>query len=178
MRTQSRREPTVRSSGNASKRTRFKGRRNSLRRVPATVDKWLLGWAQNNFARVLPGGVRRTQRNARASAGVPFSNGTMVLRKRSTTHFCFRSKVGAPYVAKQTAESGSLSTTAGDARLRVNDRLVSIRDYHTSEVVQAVRTPPGLYITEVLPESFGIGLRRNLLVATLNQRALGPKGAT
>jgi hypothetical protein len=73
---------------------------------------------------------------------------------------------------------GLVEPITGDARLRVNDRLVSIRDYHTSEVVQAVRTPPGLYITEVLPESFGIGLRRNLLVATLNQRALGPKGAT
>jgi hypothetical protein len=61
--------------------------------------------------------------------------------------------------------------------LRVNDRLVSIRDYHTGDVVQAVRTPPGLYITEVQPQSFGLGLRRNLLLATFNERALGPKGA-
>ncbi len=65
---------------------------------------------------------------------------------------------------------------SGDALLRVNDRLVSIRDYHTGEVVQAVRTPPGLYITEVQPQSFGLGLRRNLLLATFNERALGPKG--
>ena len=65
----------------------------------------------------------------------------------------------------------------GAALLRVNDRLVSIRDYHTGEVVQTVRTPPGLYITEAQPQSFGLGLRRNLLLATFNERALGPKGA-
>lgn len=65
---------------------------------------------------------------------------------------------------------------SGDALLHVDDRLVSIRDYHTGEVVQAVRTPPGLYITEVQPQSFGLGLRRNLLLATFNERALGPKG--
>ena len=72
---------------------------------------------------------------------------------------------------------GLVEPTTGDATLRVNDRLVSLRDYHTGEVVQAVRTPPGLYITEVQPQSFGLGLRRNLLLATFNERALGPKGA-
>ncbi len=66
---------------------------------------------------------------------------------------------------------------SGDALLRVDDRLVSIRDYHTGELVQAVRTPPGLYITEVQPQSFGLGLKRNLLFAVFNERALGPKGA-
>lgn len=66
--------------------------------------------------------------------------------------------------------------TTGDALLRVDDRLVSIWDFHTGDVVQAVRTPPGLYITEVQPQAFGLGLRRNLLLATFNERALGPKG--
>lgn len=65
---------------------------------------------------------------------------------------------------------------AGDALLRIDDRLVAIRDYHTGDAVQAVRTPPGLYITEVQPQSFGLGLKRNLLFATFNERALGPKG--
>jgi hypothetical protein len=68
--------------------------------------------------------------------------------------------------------------STGDARLRVDDRLVSLRDYHTGDLVQAMRTPPGLYITEVQPQSFGLGLRRNLLIATFNDRALGPKGAS
>jgi hypothetical protein len=65
----------------------------------------------------------------------------------------------------------------GEALLRVDDRLVAIRDYHTGDLVQAVRTPPGLYIDEVRPQSFAIGLKRNLLFAVLNERALGPKGA-
>lgn len=77
---------------------------------------------------------------------------------------------------QQLAAMGLVEPVTGDAMLRVNDRLVSIRDYHTGDVVQAVRTPPGLYITEVQPQSFGLGLRRNLLLATFNERALGPKG--
>jgi hypothetical protein len=71
---------------------------------------------------------------------------------------------------------GLVDPGSGDALLRVDDRLVAIRDYHTGELVQAVRTPPGLYITEVQPQSFGIGLRRNLIFAIFNERALGPKG--
>lgn len=69
-----------------------------------------------------------------------------------------------------------VDSVTGDARLRVDDRLVAIRDFYTGEVVQAIRTPPGLYITEVQPQSFGLGLRRNLLFAIFNERALGPKG--
>ena len=70
-----------------------------------------------------------------------------------------------------------VAPSTGDALLRVDDRLVSIRDYHTGDLVQAVRTPPGLFITEVQPQSFGIGLKRNLLFAVFNERALGPKGS-
>jgi hypothetical protein len=70
-----------------------------------------------------------------------------------------------------------VDSSSGDAFLRVDDRLVAIRDYHTGEIVQAVRTPPGLYITEVQPQSFGLGLKRNLLFAVFNERALSPKGS-
>lgn len=71
---------------------------------------------------------------------------------------------------------GLVDATTGEALLRVGDRLVSIRDFNTSELVQAIRTPPGLYITEAQPQGFGIGLRRNLLFAIFDERALGPKG--
>jgi hypothetical protein len=64
--------------------------------------------------------------------------------------------------------------TTGDARLRAGDRLVALRDFRTSELVQAVRTPPGLYLTEAQPQ-FGLGMRRNLLLATFNERALGAR---
>ena len=65
---------------------------------------------------------------------------------------------------------GLVDPTTGDALLRVGDRIVALRDYRTGELVQAVRTPPGLYLTEAQPQ-FGLGLRRNLLLATFTERA-------
>jgi len=69
---------------------------------------------------------------------------------------------------------GLVDRTTGDALLRVGDRLVAIRDYHTGALIQAIRTPPGLYLTEAQPE-FGLGQRRNLLLATFNERAVGTR---
>jgi hypothetical protein len=71
---------------------------------------------------------------------------------------------------------GLVDPITGDAGLRIGDRLVAIRDRRTGELVQAVRTPPGLYLTEPQPQ-FGLGGRRNLLIATFGERALGPQGA-
>jgi hypothetical protein len=70
---------------------------------------------------------------------------------------------------------GLVDPTTGDATLRVGDRLVAIHDHRTGALVQAVRTPPGLYLTEAQPQSFGLGFRRNLLLATFNERAVGPR---
>lgn len=64
----------------------------------------------------------------------------------------------------------------GDALLRPGDRLVSLRDLRTDTIVQAIRTPPGLYATEVQPQGFGLGRRRNLLFVLFDERALGPRG--
>jgi len=64
----------------------------------------------------------------------------------------------------------------GEALLRIGDRLVAIRDQRTDELIQVVRTPPGLYLTEPQPE-FGLGGRRNLLLATFSEHALGPQGS-
>ena len=72
-------------------------------------------------------------------------------------------------------QRGLLDRETGDALLRVGDRLVAIRDRRTGKIVQAVRTPPGLYLTEPQPE-FGLGGRRNLLIATFSERALGGHG--
>jgi len=69
---------------------------------------------------------------------------------------------------------GLVDPTTGDALLRVGDRLVAIRDYYTGALVQTIRTPPGLYLTEAQPE-FGLGQRRNLLLATFNERAVGTR---
>lgn len=64
----------------------------------------------------------------------------------------------------------------GEALLRVNDRLVGIYTMH-GELVQAIRTPPGLYATEVQPQSFGLGLLRNLLLVTFQERDVAARGA-
>ena len=65
---------------------------------------------------------------------------------------------------------------SGEARLRVNDRLVAILSVR-GQLVQAVRTPPGLFATEVQPQSFGLGLSRNLLLVTFEERELAARGA-
>jgi hypothetical protein len=71
---------------------------------------------------------------------------------------------------------GLVDPTTGDALLCAGDRLVAIHDLRTGELVQTIPTPPGLYLTEAQPQSFGLGGRRNLLLATFGERALGPQG--
>lgn len=69
--------------------------------------------------------------------------------------------------------------TTGDALApRKGDRLVAILDPHTNAVVQAVTTPPGLYVTEARPASFGLSARtRNLLLVTFESRDQSVRGA-
>jgi hypothetical protein len=71
---------------------------------------------------------------------------------------------------------GLVDPVSGDALLRVNDRLVAIRDL-AGVLVQAVRARPGLYASEVQPQSFGLGRARNLLLVTFQERDLGVRGA-
>ena len=71
---------------------------------------------------------------------------------------------------------GLVDLETGEALLRVGDRLVAIRELRTGVLIQAVRTPPGLYLIEAQPE-FGLGARRNLLMTTFAERALGLQGA-
>ena len=86
-----------------------------------------------------------------------------------------RSHVVLVFHFRDLEQRGLVDPNTGDALLRVGDRLVAIRDRRTGELVQAVRTPPGLYLTEPQPE-FGLGGRRNLLIATFSERALGGQG--
>lgn len=84
-----------------------------------------------------------------------------------------RSNLVLVFHFRDLEKMGLVDPTTGDALLRVGDRLAAIRDYRTGELVQAIRTPPGLYLTEAQPQSFGLGLSRNLLLATFTERALG-----
>lgn len=86
------------------------------------------------------------------------------------------SRVTLVFHFRDLERMGLVDPATGDALLLVNDRLASIRDLGGA-LVQAVRTPPGLYATEVQPQSFGLGRSRNLLLVTFEERELGVRGA-
>jgi len=71
---------------------------------------------------------------------------------------------------------GLVDFDSGESLLRVGDRLAAIRELRTGALIQAVRTPPGLYLVEAQPE-FGLSGGRNLLMATFAERAVGLQGA-
>lgn len=65
----------------------------------------------------------------------------------------------------------------GDALLRPGDRLGAIYDKR-GNLIQKIRNPPGLYVSEARPIGFGLGMsrpRRNLLLATFNDRRQAPR---
>ena len=62
-----------------------------------------------------------------------------------------------------------LNAQTGEPLLNVNDRMDAIYDGRR-ELVQRIRTPPGLYAIEVRPISFGLGRRLNLLLMRFEDR--------
>jgi hypothetical protein len=67
---------------------------------------------------------------------------------------------------------GLVDGDTGDALLRPGDRLGALYD-KAGELVQEVRTPPGLYVTEARPIGFGLNMarpRRNLLLVAFEDR--------
>lgn len=77
--------------------------------------------------------------------------------------------------------AGLVDPTSGDALVRVGDRLGALFD-SAGSLVQRIRTPPGLYVTEARPIGFGLFMprpRRNLLLVTFDQRdTAAPRGAS
>lgn len=60
----------------------------------------------------------------------------------------------------------------GEALIAPGDRLAAIYD-RAGELVQEIRTPPGLYVTEARPIGWGLSMarpRRNLLLVTFEDR--------
>ena len=67
---------------------------------------------------------------------------------------------------------GLVDAQSGEVFIRPGDRLGALYDVE-GQLVQAVRTPPGLYVTEARPSGFGLHRRRprrNLLVVTFRDR--------
>jgi hypothetical protein len=70
---------------------------------------------------------------------------------------------------------GLVDVTTGEALIRTSDRLGGLFDTE-GQLVWAVRTPPGLYVTEARHAGFGLFRRRprrNLLVVSFNDRPAG-----
>ncbi len=74
---------------------------------------------------------------------------------------------------------GLVDGASGVAQVHVGDRLGALDDLRGA-LVQAVRTPPGLYVTEARPIGFGLGRtrpRRNLLLVSFEERdTAAPRG--
>ena len=88
-----------------------------------------------------------------------------------------RSQLDLVFHFKDLERLGLVDTASGDALIRPGDRLAAIYD-KAGALVQAVRTPPGLYVTEARPIGFGLGLsrpRRNLLHVTFGARQQGTR---
>ncbi len=77
--------------------------------------------------------------------------------------------------------AGLVDPATGDALVRVGDRLGALFD-SGGALVQRIRTPPGLYVTEARPIGFGLFMprpRRNLLQLVLEERSTAaPRGAS
>jgi hypothetical protein len=70
---------------------------------------------------------------------------------------------------------GLVDVTTGEALIRASDRLGGLFDTE-GQLVWAVRTPPGLYVTEARHAGFGLFRRRprrNLLVVSFSDRPAG-----
>ena len=76
---------------------------------------------------------------------------------------------------KDLERLGLIDALTGEPLIRPSDRLSGLFDTE-GNLVWAVRTPPGLYVTEARPAGFGLFRRRprrNLLIVSFNDRPSG-----
>ena len=88
-----------------------------------------------------------------------------------------KSRIDLVFHFKDLERLGLVDAASGDALLRPGDRLGAIHD-KAGELVQQVRTPPGLFVTEARPIGFGMNMarpRRNLLLVTFEDRQQGAR---
>lgn len=76
---------------------------------------------------------------------------------------------------KDLERLGLVDSLTGEALIRPSDRLSGLFDTE-GNLGWAIRTPPGLYVTEARPAGFGLFRRRprrNLLIVSFNDRPQG-----
>lgn len=87
-----------------------------------------------------------------------------------------RSDLSLVFHFRDLERLGLVDAASGDALIRPNDRLAGLYDLG-GLLVQAIRTPPGLFVTQAQPRGFGLGRgrpHRNLLLVTFEARQLAP----
>ncbi len=80
-------------------------------------------------------------------------------------------KMTLVWARKDLEELDLIVPETGECLVRVNDRLVALYD-KCMNLIQEIRTPPGLYVTEVRP-TWGIAGHRDLFLITLDDREQG-----
>ena len=83
-----------------------------------------------------------------------------------------RSSLDLVFHFRDLERLGLVDPSTGDALIRPSDRLGGLYDIE-GRLVQAVRTPPGLYVSEARPIGFGLSRRRpqrNLLLVSFGDR--------
>lgn len=76
------------------------------------------------------------------------------------------------FLASDLAQLDLLDSETGLAKIKINDRLVAIRDCQGETLIQRIPDPPGLFVTHVRPSGF-LGQSHNLFVVTFEDRAQG-----
>ena len=92
-----------------------------------------------------------------------------------------RSQVKLVFHFRDLERLGLVDLASGEARVRVGDRLGALLD-RGGALVQRIRAPPGLYVTEARPIGFGLFRprpQRNLLLVTFEPRSTAaPRGVS
>ena len=87
-----------------------------------------------------------------------------------------RSDISLVFHYKDLERLCLVDLNTGKSLIRPNDRLAGLYDLG-GMLVQTIRTPPGLYVTQAQPRGFGLGRsrpHRNLLLVTFEARQLAP----
>lgn len=98
--------------------------------------------------------------------------------RMATTGNTPRSSFDLVFHFRDLERLGLVDAASGDALIRPSDRLGALYA-KDGKLVQAVRTPPGLYVIEAKPIGFGLHRRRpsrNLLLVSFQDRATARSG--
>lgn len=76
---------------------------------------------------------------------------------------------------KDLEREGLVEETTGLAKIKVGDRLGAVYDKRGEILIQEIKNPPGLFVTQADP-LFGMGSSRNLLAVYFRSRDQGQAG--